>query len=110
MPRRKRPRKKRSTVGEGYGAQHKALRRDLLAALIPGTPCPQTFPDGTVCGRPMYATQALHLGHTQDKRGYLGLVHAACNDSAAQLWAQARRGMGITATRAAALVRGRRRW
>lgn len=52
----------------------------------------------------MYATQDLHLGHTQDKTGYIGLVHAACNVRAAQLWAQARR-RGYTIWTAAS-----RRW
>jgi hypothetical protein len=111
MTRRRRRRKtaaKRAADALRYGTEHRNLRADLIAALVPGTPCPQDFPDGTICGRPMYVSQRLHLGHTRDGQGYLGLVHAYCNDRAAQMWAQYRRGRGIR-TRAAT-VRGRRLW
>lgn len=108
-PRRKPSPAKRAADALRYNAEHRRLRADLIAALIPGTPCPQDFPDGTRCGKPMYAWQKLHLGHTRDLTGYLGLVHAFCNDRAAQLWAQARRGSTRVLTRAAP-ARGRRPW
>jgi hypothetical protein len=74
-----------TTTTRGYSTRHQQLRTRLLAALQPGTPCPQTFPDGTTCGQPMWRTQALHLGHTDDRSQYLGLVHAACNLRAAAM-------------------------
>jgi hypothetical protein len=112
-PRKRRRRRKPSAAKRAadalkYNAGHRRLRADLIATLIPGTRCPQDFPDGTVCGRPMYASQALHLGHTRDGSGYLGLVHALCNDRAAQLWRQYRRGLRKAARTAPA--RGRRAW
>ena len=87
MPRKRRRRRNPpgSTTARGYGSQHKQLRDQLLADLAarPGQPCPQTFPDGTRCGRPMHPGQELHLGHTSDRTGYIGLVHAYCNLRAA---------------------------
>jgi hypothetical protein len=61
-----------------YRTAHQRLRDYLLARLVPGAPCPQVFADGTVCGKPMYRTQPLDLGHNSTG-GYLGIVHAACN-------------------------------
>ena len=66
-----------------YGTRHQALRARLLRTLVPGSPCLQPFADGTICGKPMDKTQRLHLGH-DDNGGYIGLVHASCNDRAAQ--------------------------
>jgi hypothetical protein len=63
-----------------YGNHHQQLAARLRARLIPGTPCPQQFPDGSVCGQPMWPSQRLALGHRPDG-GYLGLVHARCNES-----------------------------
>lgn len=63
-----------------YRGDHARIRRELLAALVPGSPCP-------VCGQPMYPEQRLHLGHLDDETGrsipgrYVGLVHAGkCNE------------------------------
>lgn len=66
-----------NTSQRGYGAQHQAARRAALAQLKanPGQPCSR-------CSQPMYPGQALHLDHTDDRAGYLGLSHAACNLSA----------------------------
>jgi|SRR5580692_10509484 hypothetical protein len=61
-----------------YGGQHQALRRQLLAVLKPGTPCPQPV-NGKPCGKPMWpGIQKLDLGH-DDQGGYIGIVHARCN-------------------------------
>jgi hypothetical protein len=53
---------------------HKTLRKRLIADLTrrPGQPCAR-------CGLPMYVTQLLDLDHTDDRAGYLGLSHRACN-------------------------------
>ena len=59
----------------GYGARHKALRKQLLPHAV-GRACSR-------CGKPMEAGQALHLDHTDDRRGYKGFAHAECNDRAA---------------------------
>lgn len=58
---------------------HKTLRKRLLASLMrqPGQPCAR-------CGQPMYVSQLLDLDHTDDRSGYLGLAHRACNRRAGQ--------------------------
>lgn len=61
-----------STTERGYGADHQRIRRRALEELIEGTPCPR-------CQEPMTRDQALDLDHTDDRSGYLGLSHAACN-------------------------------
>lgn len=40
----------------GYTNEHDTIRADLLAKLVPGTPCPR-------CGLPMWPSQRLHAGH-----------------------------------------------
>jgi hypothetical protein len=61
-----------------YGGQHQQLRRQLLAVLKPGTPCPQPV-NGKPCGKPMWpGIQKLDLGHSEHG-GYIGIVHARCN-------------------------------
>lgn len=72
MPRR---RSKGTTATRGYGAAHQAQRRQALAALTPGQPCPR-------CGHSMWPGQALDLDHTDDRATYLGLAHAKCNRAA----------------------------
>src|SRR6266702_1480996 len=59
-----------------YGYDHVLLRRELLAELQDGDPCAR-------CGESMFRTQTLHLDHTDDRTGYLGLSHAECNIRAA---------------------------
>ena len=61
-----------STTARGYDHRHKRLRAALLAALVPGTPCPH-------CHRPMHPSMALDLDHADDRSGYRGLAHASCN-------------------------------
>jgi hypothetical protein len=62
-----------------YASHHQNLRKREMARFVPGTPCPQVFYDGTICGQPMFPGQRLHLGHAPGG-GYLGLVHAFCNE------------------------------
>lgn len=68
-----------STTGRGYGWAHQQARRQALAALHDGAPCPR-------CGRPMWRVQAklLDLDHTDDRAGYHGLAHRGCNRRAGQ--------------------------
>jgi hypothetical protein len=65
---------KASTKARGYGAEHQRLRAKLLPSAY-GQPC-------TRCGKPMLPGQALHFDHTEDRTGYLGFAHAACNRKA----------------------------
>jgi hypothetical protein len=61
-----------------YGRVHKALRRRLLAAYVPGiTRCAR-------CGLPIVEldTSRIHLDHADDGRSYLGLCHKFCNEQA----------------------------
>jgi hypothetical protein len=70
------------TAERGYGTQHQRMRRYLLARWRPGDPCAR-------CGQPMLhrwlidasgrRVSAIDLGHTDDRRGYTGLEHRACN-------------------------------
>lgn len=61
-----------STTARGYGYEHRRIRQALLAALVPGTPCPH-------CQRPMQPGMDLDLDHTDDRSGYRGLAHRSCN-------------------------------
>jgi hypothetical protein len=59
----------------GYGAVHERTK----AALLPdayGTPC-------IYCGERMWPHQNLVLDHTEDRKGYRGIVHADYRDCAA---------------------------
>lgn len=76
MARRRRTTK---TVARGYNYAHKQTRKRLLADLKanPGQPCRR-------CGRPMYVTQRLDLGHPPGAPASVGgkgdrLEHQACN-------------------------------
>lgn len=62
------------TRGKTNDGPHKTLRKRLIADLArrPGQPCAR-------CGQPMYVSQLLDLDHTDDRAGYLGLSHRACN-------------------------------
>jgi len=48
------------------------LRILALQRLIPGTPCRR-------CGKPMYHTQPLDLGHPTDGHDGIALEHRSCN-------------------------------
>jgi hypothetical protein len=56
-----------------YDREHEAVRRALLAASSPSTPCWR-------CGRPLGADPSkVDLGHRDDGPGWAGLEHARCN-------------------------------
>src|SRR4051794_38428244 len=57
-----------------YGAEHRRARRAWLPYAW-GKPCAR-------CGRPMLASQRLHLDHADDGLSYIGFSHAKCNTSA----------------------------
>ena len=76
------PRYYGTTAQRGYGTAHQQTRARLLKAWRPGDPCAR-------CGQPMLyrwlltpdgkKVSALDLGHTDDRAGYTGLEHRACN-------------------------------
>lgn len=91
----------RRTSQRGYGNAHQKLRRKAKAELerLGRVPCVR-------CGMPVFAVQPYrppaphvprcaspgcpgvcwstwHLDHTDDRTGYRGHAHAACNESAA---------------------------
>jgi hypothetical protein len=66
---------KLSGTARGYGYQHQRRRQQAISRMTPGQPC-------TRCGAPIQPTDNLHLDHTDDRRGYLGLAHARCNVTA----------------------------
>ena len=51
------------------------LRAIALRRLIPGTPCRR-------CGKPMWHSQPLDLGHPTDGHAGLALEHRSCNRAA----------------------------
>jgi hypothetical protein len=59
----------------GWGSKHQKLRKALLPAAY-GKPCAR-------CGQPMQPWQELHLDHNDDRTGWLGFSHKACNLKAA---------------------------
>jgi hypothetical protein len=68
-----------TTSKRGYGWAHQQARKRALAAMPDGAPC-------TRCGGPMWRSQGklLDLDHTDDRTGYRGLAHRACNRRAGQ--------------------------
>lgn len=101
-----------STTARGYGNDHQALRKQLLAAWKPGQPCAR-------CGQPILyrwmldgngrRVSAIDLGHTDDRRAYTGLEHRTCNRRDGQRKTAAvlrARGSTLT-TRAIAAIRMR---
>lgn len=79
----------RRTVSNRYGAHHRWLRRKALRTMTLGQACPR-------CGKPLlpkefevspgqyalprgWMSKNLHLDHSDDGIGYLGLSHATCN-------------------------------
>jgi hypothetical protein len=61
-----------TTTQRGYGTSHQRARRQHAAAFRPGQPCAR-------CGRPIATLEQADLGHNDDRTGYNGLEHAACN-------------------------------
>ena len=85
-PRKPRPRRAPGhTTAHGWGSQHQKTAKAWLALWQPGDPCCR-------CGQPMWQrwtywpsgkrVSAIHLDHTDDRTGYLGLSHASCNTAA----------------------------
>lgn len=76
--------RKGTTTQRGYGYGHVKILEAALARWRPGDLC-------AWCGQPMERrwmvnragkrVSAIHLGHTADRSGYLGLMHAHCNTS-----------------------------
>ena len=65
-----------STSQRGYGAAHQARRRQLAPLVAAGLMrCAR-------CGEPIEAGEAFDLDHTDDRAGYLGASHQACNRGA----------------------------
>ncbi len=64
---------KRSTTARGYGADHQAERRRLKPKVERGEI------DCTRCGEPIEPGEPWDLGHTDDRTGWTGPEHAACN-------------------------------
>jgi hypothetical protein len=68
----------RTTTQRGYGWVHQQARAQALATYHPTDPCPR-------CGLPLGPDpDVLDLGHTEDKQGYLGLMHRLCNRDTAR--------------------------
>lgn len=61
-----------TTTQRGYGTPHQQLRATLMAQWKPGNPCAR-------CHKPMWNRNTIDLGHTDNRTGYRGLEHLACN-------------------------------
>lgn len=61
----------------GYGAEHTRARREGLPGAY-GTTCSR-FGEDPLCTGLMKPGQRLALDHTDDRRGYRGFSHEACN-------------------------------
>ncbi len=62
-----------TTTDRGYGTAHQRLRAHLVATSKPTDPCWR-------CGQPLGPDPTkLHLGHTDDRTGYMGLEHIECS-------------------------------
>ncbi len=60
----------------GYDRTHERARRRALLRANAASPCAR-------CGQPLGPNyRTAHLDHTDDRSGYLGLSHAACNTAA----------------------------
>lgn len=70
-------RRRKSGHDFAYGHAHKMRRRAALAAMKPGDTCAR-------CRIEIHPWDDLHLDHTDDRLGYLGLSHAYCNVTAHQ--------------------------
>lgn len=62
------------TIANGYGREHKRARKLWAARLATAgqLPCPR-------CGKPVTSAMPWDLGHTDDRSGYTGPEHVACN-------------------------------
>lgn len=95
-----------TTSERGYGWAHQRLRAALLAALVPGSPCPR-------CHQPMWPrAQDLDLGHVEGsgKTMYEGLQHSTCNRSSGARFGNQLRGRDGSVTRRRQRSRRGSRW
>lgn len=90
----------KTTTEKGYGWTHQQARRDAIRDMDDGAPCGR-------CGQPMWRSQAklLDLDHTDDRAGYRGLAHRACNRRAGQAKATTQRHQRTTQQRSTARSR-----
>lgn len=58
----------------GYGEEHRRAREQAIAEWQDGDPCAR-------CDGPMHHGEPVDLDHNDDRTGYLGLSHRACNRS-----------------------------
>lgn len=76
---------KADTTARGYGYEHQKARARYAAAHRDTDPCAR-------CGQPLGPMgPSLHLDHDDNRDGYLGLSHAACNVRAGARLANSRR-------------------
>lgn len=63
-----------SSTQRGYGAAHRAMRRQWQDTLDAGhtVTCAR-------CGKRIYAGEAWDLGHTDDRKAWTGPEHPRCN-------------------------------
>lgn len=67
-----------STTARGYGTHHQRLRARWAPKVAAG------LVNCARCGEQIQPGQPWHLDHTDDRRGYYGPSHAACNIGAAR--------------------------
>jgi hypothetical protein len=70
---------KASRHRRGYGRAHEYRRKAIEPTVLTGKAvCCR-------CGEPIKPSDEWHLDHTDDRKGYLGVAHKACNLRAAGL-------------------------
>lgn len=70
---------KGKTAQRGYGSRHRDLRKRWARVVAAGNvACSR-------CGQPIDPLEPWDLDHADDRRGYLGPSHRACNRDAASL-------------------------
>jgi hypothetical protein len=94
-----------STKASGYDQRHKDRRAAALAQLAasPGQPCAR-------CGKPMYIGMQLDLDHNDQRTGYLGLSHRACNIAASNRSPRRKRSRPARLPATAVPLRTSRQW